>query len=94
MLKKQVTHWIGKFMIVKHENNRLREKAAKDSETIEKLRKHIRRLADELYCGSSVEDEVELYHEAQEALAEAETERNYDVAQAKIKEYTKETAEC
>jgi hypothetical protein len=77
MLKKQVTHWIGKFAIVKHENNRLREKASKDSETIEKLRKHIRRLTD--ITNWKVADIVE---------------KNYEVAQAKIKEYTKEPVEC
>jgi hypothetical protein len=90
MLKKQVTHWIGKFMIVKHENNRLREKVrsleaevlsslaqklvivARCDRITESQRLHIKRLTD--ITERCVCDSVERYHEAQEALVDADKE--------------------
>jgi hypothetical protein len=83
MLKKQVTHWIGKFMICKHENNRLRHKYISSQkqvdvqihnircmrEEIAKLKGHIVRVSG--VVDSEVADEVEKYYEAKEAEADA-----------------------
>lgn len=60
-LKKQLTHWIGKFMIVKQENNRLRMKLRKAEGYIEYYRSEILHgrltgmTAEEIKTGTDIE---------------------------------------
>ncbi len=54
MLKKQVTHWIGKYMIVKTENNTLRRQVKRSGKCIAELLTELRFLRQEVNRGRKV----------------------------------------
>jgi hypothetical protein len=88
MLKKQVTHWMGKFAIVKHENNRLRHKYISSQKQIDVQIHNIRYMREEITKLKQHMTDI-----TERKVADV-VEKNYEVARAKIKEYSQEKVGC